>query len=264
MTTPRHDYYGLVASTWDLGRPDTANWPDRLFYLEIVRKYGQPVLDIGCGTGRLILDYLQQGIDIDGLDNSPEMLAICRTKAEKMSLSPTLYQRDMETLDLPRTYRTILGPSSVMQLITDRDAARETLRRFFAHLQPGGVFVTPFYFDWTEGEPTDSGWNQVMEKVRPEDGATVRSWVHSWCEPEKQWWHMEQRLEVELKGEIIAREEHRQSPEIRWYSQAEAVQLYQDVGFTNIQLFRKFEATAASADDRQFCALGMKPEAPSV
>jgi ubiquinone/menaquinone biosynthesis C-methylase UbiE len=264
MTTPRYDYYGLVASTWDLGRGDTTNWPDRPFYLEIIRQYGEPVLDIGCGTGRLILDFLQQGIDIDGLDNSPEMIAICRAKAEKLKLSPNLYEQDMETLDLPRKYRTIIGPSSVLQLITDRDTALETLRHFFAHLQPGGVFVTPFYFDWAEGEPMDSGWRLVLEKVRPEDGAVVRSWVHSWCEPARQWWHMEQHLEVELNGEIIAKEEHRQSPEVRWYSQAEALQLYQEAGFTNIQLFRKFESNAASADDRQFCVLGVKPEDPSA
>jgi ubiquinone/menaquinone biosynthesis C-methylase UbiE len=260
ITAPGYDYRGLVASTWDLHRVDTANWSDRFFYLDIVGQHGQPVLDIGCGTGRLILDFLQQGIDIDGMDNSPEMIAICRAKAEKLNLSPALYQQHMETLDLPRRYRTILGPSSVFQLIPDKDTAREALRRFFAHLQPGGVFVTPFYFDWAEGEPMDSDWQLLFEKVRPEDGATVRSWTHSWCQPEKQWWHYEQRFEVELNGDIIAREEMRRSPDLRWYSQAEAVQLYQEAGFTNIQLFRKFESNPASAGDRQFCALGVKPE----
>lgn len=254
----------LVTSTWDLWRDDTANWSDRFFYLEIIRQYGQPVLDIGCGTGRLILDYLREGIDVDGVDNSPEMLAICCAKAEKLNLFPNLYQQDMQELDLPRLYRTILGPSSVLQLLPDVDAARQTLRRFLAHLHPGGVFVTPFYFDWVEGEPVDSGWRLVFEKVRPEDGATVRSWMHSWCEPARQWWHREQRIEVELDGKILEQEEYHFTPDIRWYSQAEAVQLYQEAGFTNIQLFRKFETNAASADDRQFCVLGMHPIKASI
>ncbi len=175
MTEARDGYYsGLIASTWDLWRDDTANWSDRAFYLEIVRQYGPPAVDIGCGTGRLVLDYRQLGIDMDGVDNSPEMLAICRAKADKLNLSPNLYQQNMETLDLPRTYRTILGSSSVLQLITERDAACDTLRRFFTNLQPGGVFVTPFYFDWMEGEPMDWDWRLVFEKIRPEDGATVR------------------------------------------------------------------------------------------
>ncbi len=262
MTTPRNGYSGLAASTWDLWRDDTSGWVDRFFYLQIIQQYGQPVLDIGCGTGRLILDYLQEGIDIDGMDNSAEMIALCRAKAETLGLSPNLYQQNMEALDLPRTYRTILGSSSVFQLITDRDSARDTLRRIFAHLQPGGVFVTPFGFDWKEGEGMDSGWVLVFEKVRPEDGAIARRWSHSWCEPEKQWWHSEDRYEVELNGEIVVQEEHRQSPELRWYTQADAAALYQEVGFSNIQFLHSFETRPASAEDRDFCVLGVKPEAP--
>jgi len=94
MTTPDYDYHGLIASTWDLWRDDTANWSDRGFYLDVIRRYGQPAIDIGCGTGRLVLDYAEAGIDIDGVDNSPEMLAICRAKAEKLDLSPMLYEQD--------------------------------------------------------------------------------------------------------------------------------------------------------------------------
>ena len=69
------------------------------------------------------------------------------------------------------------------------DAARETLRRCFAHLEPGGAFVTPFFFDWREGEPLDTGWEPLFTRARLEDGATVRSWVREWREPARQWWH---------------------------------------------------------------------------
>ncbi len=89
-----------------------SRWEDRFFYLKMIEQYGQPVLDVGCATGRLLLDYLQNGIDIDGVDISPEMLALCTEKASKMGLSPALYQQAMENLELPRHYRTILVPSS--------------------------------------------------------------------------------------------------------------------------------------------------------
>ena len=68
---------------------------------------GEPALDVGCGTGRLVLDYLQQGIECDGVDNSPEMLALCREKARVLHVSPNLYQQPMQDLGLPRRYRTI-------------------------------------------------------------------------------------------------------------------------------------------------------------
>jgi ubiquinone/menaquinone biosynthesis C-methylase UbiE len=259
MAGPDYDYYGLVASTWDVWRDDTANWDDRFFFLDIVRQYGQPALDVGCGTGRIILDYLSEGIDIDGLDNSPEMLAICRAKADRLGLSPILYQQRMETLELPRTYRSILAPSSTLQLVTDLELARNTLQRFFSHLQPGGVFVTSFGFDWREGEPLDTGWELIFEKPRPEDGAIVRSWGREWREPEQQLWHAEQRFEVELNGEIIQSEHQRRSPEGRWYTQAQASQLFRDAGFTNIQLFHEFTPEPVLENDRLFCVLGMKP-----
>src|SRR5437016_1597312 len=102
MTEQNYEYRGLKASTWDLSRGDTSSWTDRAYYLDVARKFGDPVLDVGCGTGRILLDFLAQAIDIDGVDNSPEMLDICRDKARQAGLSPTLYQQHMESLDLPR------------------------------------------------------------------------------------------------------------------------------------------------------------------
>ena len=259
MTNPGYDYYGLFADTWDMWRGDPANQEDRFFFLDIVRQYGQPVLDVGCGTGRIILDYLSEGIDIDGVDNSPEMLAICRAKANQMGLAPTLYQQRMETLNLPRTYRTILAPSSKFQLVTDLELARNTLRRFFSHLQAGGAFVTSFANDWREGEPLDTGWLLIFDKPRPADGASVRSWGREWCVPEQQLWHAEQRFEVELNGQIIQTDLQRRSPEGRWYSQAQALELFRDAGFTNIRLFHEFTHEPALETDRLFCVAGIKP-----
>lgn len=69
-----YEYRGLLASSWDLLRGDTSDWPDRPFYRAIILDDGQPALDVGCGTGRLLLDYLADGIDVDGMDLSPEML----------------------------------------------------------------------------------------------------------------------------------------------------------------------------------------------
>ncbi len=258
ITKANYNYAGLIASTWDLWRDTTKRWDDSTFFLDIVRRYGQPALDVGCATGRIVLDYLAQGIDTDGVDNSPELLAICRDKATQLGLSPNLYEQAMEALDLPHTYRTILVPSCSFLLVTNADNARAAMQRFFAHLQPGGALIMPFAFDWQEGEPIDHGWRLSFEKTRPEDRALVRSWIHSWVEPDKQFWHMEQRFEVELHGAVIAREEHRQSPELRWYSQAQAVQLFREAGFTEIQLLHGDTHEPATPEDRSFCALGVK------
>src|SRR5260370_19414164 len=122
-----YDYHGLMASTWDIWRDDTANWRDRVLYLDLIGQYGEPVLDVGCGTGRLLLDYLAQGIDVDGGDNSAEMLDICRAKAGQGPRVPALYQQRMEQLYLPRRYRTIVRPSSVLQRLAAPDADLSSL-----------------------------------------------------------------------------------------------------------------------------------------
>ena len=127
-------------------RGDTSDWEDRVFFLDLIRERGAPVLDVGCGTGRLLLDYLSSGLDVDGVDNSPEMLALCRSKAAAMGLIERLhvYEQQMERLKLRRRYRTIMLPSSSFQLVLDPALAVQTMRRFFAHLEPGGTLAMPF------------------------------------------------------------------------------------------------------------------------
>ena len=51
-----------------------------------------PALEIGCGTGRLTIPYLEAGLDVEGLDSSGQMLEICRTKAAARGLLPVLHQ----------------------------------------------------------------------------------------------------------------------------------------------------------------------------
>ena len=119
------EYTGLKARTWDALRGDTSGWDDRRFYLELIGELGQPVLDVGCGTGRLLLDFLAQGIDIDGVELSPEMVAMLRAKAAGagIDLAGRVHQAAMETMDLGRRYRVVLVPSSSFQLLIEPAAA---------------------------------------------------------------------------------------------------------------------------------------------
>jgi ubiquinone/menaquinone biosynthesis C-methylase UbiE len=257
MEEPEYEYRGLIASSWDLLRGDTTHWDDRPRYRELIERYGQPALDVGCGTGRLLLDYLGAGIDIDGVDNSPEMLARCREKAGRLGLHPVLYQQSIEALALPRRYRTILVPSSSFQLVTDPDAAAAAMRRFLVHLEPGGALAMSFMPLWEAGDPLETEW-WVAEQVRPEDGALVRRWSRARYEPARQLEHTEARYEVVRDGEVVAAETHRRSPATRWYTHAQVRDLYDAAGFVGVQLFREWSATPAAADDALVVAVGSK------
>jgi SAM-dependent methyltransferase len=257
MTTPDYEYYGLIAEFWDLFRGDTSTWDDRFFYLEAVRKYGQPVLDVGCGTGRILLDFMQQGIDIDGIDNSPDMLRLCKQKAAKLNLKPTIYQQEMDQLELPRKYQTILVPSSSFQLLLDPALPPKAMARFYEQLLPGGVLVMPFMTLWQSGKPLEDEYTR--EAIRAEDGATVRRWQFSRFDPETDLEDTIDRYEIIQDGQVIASEEHHQSPGTRSYTQSQAIGLYQQAGFKDIQVFSEFTSEPVKPSDTTFSIIGIKP-----
>lgn len=256
--TPSYEYYGMLAEFWDLFRGDTSTWDDRFFFLDVVKKYGQPVLDVGCGTGRILLDFMQQGIDIDGVDNSPDMLARLRQKAEKLNLNPTVYQQEMDKLDLPRKYQAILVPSSSFQLLLDAKLPPLAMERFYEHLLPGGILVMPFMTLWKRGDPLESEYTR--EAVRPEDGATIRRWQHARFDSETELEHTIDRYEIIRDGRVLASEEHKQSPGTRSYTQEQAITLYQKAGFENIQVFHEFTFEPVKPEAPTFSVLGFKPE----
>ena len=233
------EYAGLVAQTWDLLRGDTSNWPDRAFYRRQIRIYGEPVLDAGCGTGRLLLDYLAEGIDVDGVDVSPEMLALCRRKAEIAGLQPTLYQQAMEELELPRRYGTIIVPSSSFQLILDEDAAAEALRRLGGHLQPAGVLVMPFMALRGPGDPAEE--TDVTEAVR-EDGAIVRRTGRSVYHAETGLEDTDDLFEVIQDGLVIQSERHKRAPATRDYRRHDVYELADRAGLIVEREVRGFES----------------------
>ena len=253
---PEYEYKGLLAEAWDVLRGDTYDWPDRPFYLEIIREYGQPVLDVGCGTGRLLLEYQQQGIDIDGVDNSPEMLAICRQKADDLGLNPHLYEQYVETLDLPRQYSTILIPSSSLQLIIKPSLVDRALKLLLYHLVPGGVIAASIMALWKEGEPLESEWEQTA--VRDEDGVKFRRVSKSRYEPVTQCEHTEDFYQKILGDKIVAEELHHRSPATRYYTQEGAKTLFERAGFKDIQLFSEFTFESVKQDDTIFVVTGNK------
>ena len=251
-----YEYKGLMAQAWDVLRGDTSRWADRFFYLEVIERYGQPVLDTGCGTGRLLLDYLAQGIDIDGVDNSPEMLALCQEKAARQGLAPALYEQFIETLDLPRKYRTILVPSSSLQLIIQPEQARHAVQRLLAHLLPGGALAASFMRLWQDGEPLESEWEKSATRL--EDGAVFRRVARSRYEPAIECEHTEDLYQKIVDGLVVAEELHRRSPATRSYTQAQARQLFEQAGLVNVQAYHEFTFEPARPEDGLFTLVGQK------
>jgi SAM-dependent methyltransferase len=247
-----------MAETWDLLRGDPSGRSDREFYLGMIARYGEPVLDAGCGTGRLLLDYLEEGIDIDGVDVSPEMLDLCRAKAKEKNLRPCLFEQALETLSLPSRYSTILAPSGVLQLITDQTAASQVMAHLYAHLVPGGALVAPLMTLWKAGMPLATEWENA--RIREEDGALLTRMGRVWYDGKSECEHTEDLYQVIIEGDVVAVEHHRRSPASRSYTQEQARTLFESAGFGDLCFFRGFTEKPATAEDMLFTVVGVNLE----
>ncbi len=256
MTIREYEYKSLMAQAWDVFRGDTTNWEDRTYYLQIIEKYGQPVLDVGCGTGRLLLDYLSLGIDIDGLDNSPEMLDICKEKAGISGLKPVLIEQYLENLKLPRSYKTILIPSSSLQLITEPEEAAAVLRNLKSYLLPGGVIAASIMMLWQDGDPFIAEYEKTA--VRESDGAVFRQVGQSRYDCASECEHTEDRYQMIVGEEILADELHKRSPATRSYTQDQARELFLHAGFSAFEIYSQFTWNKVKPEDTLFTIIAAK------
>jgi SAM-dependent methyltransferase len=131
------DVYDLVLKDIPYGRD---------FYLALARGAGGPVLDIACGTGRILLPSLQAGVDIEGLDFFEPMLATLRAKAAELGLAPRLHQADMSDFSLPGRFALILIPFNAFIHNMTQEAQIRCLQLCREHLAPGGQLAFDTFF----------------------------------------------------------------------------------------------------------------------
>lgn len=148
---------------------------DLEFYRAAARASGGAVLDIGCGTGRLMLPFLAEGIDVDGLDNSPEMLDRLRMNAAAKGLSPRVTLGDMRAFRMPRRYACVMIPFNAFAHNLSADEQLDTLRGCHEHLLSGGRLVLDV-FSATPAMTAEPVTPPVleMEVAHPRTGWPVR------------------------------------------------------------------------------------------
>lgn len=114
---------------------------DVAFYLDAAKRLGGPILEIACGTGRILVPLAQAGNDVVGVDLAPAMLAECERKAAAAGVSIALTQADMRDFRLAQRFALIfIAGNSLVHL-----HSRIELERFLScvreHLLPNGVFI---------------------------------------------------------------------------------------------------------------------------
>ena len=264
IAEPQTWHYGVVAQWWaefNLAGPE----------IEYFRRFveaGQPALDAPCGTGRLLIPYLRAGLDVDGCDISPDMLALCRERAEREGLgNVNLYAQPLHQLDLPRHYRTIVVCGG-LGLGGQREHDVEALRRLWRHLESGGTLLldneAPFsyahlwkYWLKRERDVLPKPWPETGERRRASDGSELelRSRVID-LDP------LAQRVTLGMSarrwrdGELDTVEEHVLAMTL--YFTHEIVLMLEQAGFRDVEVHAGYARRAPTREDDFFVFIGRK------
>lgn len=233
-------YSGLSARYYDQFFPELDK-TELLFYQKHIVSCPPPALEIGCGTGRLLLPLMQEGLQIEGVDNSAQMLAQCKQKAEKLGLEPIVYQQNMQSLALPKHYGCIYSPLGTFQQLANRNDAYHALRKFYEHLLPDGKLIIYLYLPW-HNAPEFGQWH-AHEPVALNDGNMLQVHEKGIHDPIAQQLYMTYRYELYQNDKLVAQQQKEMI--IRWYSRYEFAMILKDIGFKDISVQAGYEDTGS-------------------
>jgi len=142
--------YGLSAKYYDDAyavKPDLVDLP---FYVDLAKQIGGPILEMGCGTGRVLLPIARMGIEIHGLDNAPTMLGILRERIqnepEQVRSQIALHQGDMRQFRGQKKYVLVTIPFRPMQHMYTLQDQVAALKTGAFHLGKNGILALDVFF----------------------------------------------------------------------------------------------------------------------
>jgi len=251
-------HHGLVARWWaEFTTPE----PEEVaYYSTAIQTWGEPALDLGCGTGRILLPLLAAGLDVDGTDVSADMIAEARRAAEAGGYNPTLTVQAGHELDVPRAYRTIYL-CGVFGIGGRRDRDLETLRRAHRHLEPNGALLLNYELPyegldaerWARWLPGGRAgiprpWPDSGERKRMANGDELE-WLNRVADmdPLAQRQTFQVRIRLWRDGQVVAEEEHQLSENL--YFAPEIQHFLADAGFRDVAVEGGYRGQPATPDD---------------
>jgi SAM-dependent methyltransferase len=175
VTSEPQDIQAEFYDGYDDGLPG-----DVAFYLDYARSSGEQVLELGCGTGRILCELAKAGIVVTGLDYSAEMLRRASLKLsvldEQVRRRVNLVKDDMRSFSLDARFGAILIPHRGFAHMISADDQERALRCIHGHLSERGLLV----FDLPDARPVTDTFNNSLfffrDFVHPETHNTVVVW----------------------------------------------------------------------------------------
>ena len=228
-------YRADAALSYDAFMPPGTVFADDAVHLGVIRRAGGVALELATGNGRFLIPALEAGLAVEGIDNSADMIAVCRGHAERRGLTAVLHVGDMAPLALARTYEAIVCPASSFSLITDVEVAHAALRSYREHLAPGGQLAITLF----TADPAQVGsfaWRLRRTGTDPDTGVTYL--VHESVGPDTapQTILTYNRLETyDTRGRQVGAAEIRKL-RTRWWQRDEFTEALTAAGFEKVTI----------------------------
>lgn len=249
-------HYGLIARWW--AEFNKAEPHELDYYRAAVRRFGEPMLDLGCGTGRFLVPLVAEGFDVDGVDVSTDMIAAARELLPKSRRTPRLEVQALHELELDRTYRTAYM-CGVFGIGGRRDHDQEALRRVHQQLEPGGALLIihqlPYsseegWADWLPGHRAGYPlpWPDEGDRRRTADGDEIEL-----VRRDAQFDPLAQHMVVAMRARLwrsgsVVKEESYMLKSCLYFAQ-EILMMLTDAGFRDVVVEGYYTGMPATGDD---------------
>lgn len=183
------------------------------FYQRHAAEKGSPVLELGCGTGRILIPIAQSGIDCSGLDMSREMLAVCEKKAHDLELrNVRLDCASMDDFHYDRKFNLIYIPFRSFQHLLTTESQMRCLQLVREHLNDGGKFILDVFAPNIErlghyGQKKEQ-WEKEFSRKNEQTESTITRYFQARADFAHQIIHVEMKWEERNSaGILVARKE---------------------------------------------------------
>ncbi len=222
---------------------------------------GSPILELGCGTGRVLLPLVRQGYQVTGIDASPAMLDVARRKlaAEKLTARATLVQQEMLELDVDGRFNLAFAAINTFMHLATTDDQLAALDRIYQHLNPGGLLVLDL-FNPDLGRLLDLRGQVTLEKVMadPDTGHRLMRFHADKADLGQQTIHVTFMVdEIDPEGRV----QRTLFPfSIRYLFRYELELLLRYAGFEVEAIYGSYDLEEFSGDSEKMIAVARRPD----
>lgn len=237
------DAYRDLAFSYDRLTNDVDYNATITFYWQLLEREElspRTAVDLACGTGSVTLLLAQKGLQVTGVDMSPEMLCMASQKADSFLNRPTFVCQKLQQLHLPRAVDLAVCALDSMDYITDPADCQEAICRVYKYLNPGGCFI----FDVNTPEKLQAMDGQIFLDEDDDVYCVWRGEFNDQTNICTYWMDLFQR-----QGAVWHRsyEEHQEYA----YSADQLVSYLKAAGFTSIEVFGDRKLTSPEPGEQR-------------